>query len=62
MNLTLIFYRLWYDPLLFNYFIMTIYGGAILWTFFRGHYGMSAYWSCALGLTLIITMGWNKQS
>lgn len=45
------------DPRIFNFLIMTLYGLAVTRWLFAGNFWAAGYWSCALGLTIIITFG-----
>lgn len=45
------------DPRVFNFAIMALYGFAVLRWLVAGNLWASAYWLCALGLTIIITFG-----
>jgi hypothetical protein len=45
------------DPRIFNFAIMTLYGLAVARWLFAGNLWAAGYWSCALGLTIIITFG-----
>jgi len=45
------------DPRLFNFLIMGLYSLAIIRWLVAGNFWAAGYWSCALGLTLIITFG-----
>lgn len=45
------------DPRLFNFVIMTLYGLNIARWSVAGNFWAAGYWSCALGLTVIITFG-----
>lgn len=45
------------DPRVFNFIIMALYALAVCRWAFAGNFWASGYWSCALGLTVIITFG-----
>ena len=45
------------DPRIFNFAIMSLYGLAVTRWLFAGNLWAAGYWSCALGLTIIITFG-----
>ncbi len=45
------------DARLFNYLIMSLYALAICRWLFAGNLWAAGYWTCALGLTFIITFG-----
>jgi len=45
------------DPRIFNFAIMTLYTFAVARWLFAGNLWAAGYWSCALGLTIIITFG-----
>ena len=45
------------DPRVFNFLIMGLYSLAVIRWLVAGNLWAAGYWSCALGLTVIITFG-----
>ena len=43
--------------LLWNYWIMTNYAGAVIWWLCRGSLWNAAYWVFAFGITFVVSFG-----
>jgi len=53
--------RLWNDPFLMNYFIMSIYLlTSVRWVYF-GSYADACYWMSALAITATVTWGYGRS-
>jgi len=48
------------DPKVFNYLIMSLYAANVGRWAFHGSLVDSAYWACALGITLCVTFGYGR--
>lgn len=43
--------------LAWNWWIIANYAGAVLWHLWHGSPWNAAYWFCAMGITLVVTVG-----
>jgi uncharacterized membrane protein YjjP (DUF1212 family) len=48
------------DPRLFNFVIMALYFGAMIWWAWNGKWTDAAYWFFALGITATVTFGYSR--
>ena len=49
-----------FDPKIFNYVIMSLYGTNIIWQLLHGRMIDAAYWLSALAITATVTFGYQK--
>jgi hypothetical protein len=49
-----------FDPKIFNYVIMFLYGTNALRWVFAGQWADVSYWICALGITATVTFGYSR--